>query len=108
MTDTSAIAYELLKDVTTPTVSGEAMLGSDSKSVQVKGLTTAGVGYATFDVEVSNDTTYPWIKAGELFLILGTTAKADGILLDSAWAYVRVKLVSISGTGAKVSASVGV
>lgn len=84
-----------------------------SKTFQALGATSAGVGAASVDIQVSNvvtpaaDTDVDWITIGNIALTLGTTQTTDGLASDANWRHVRAKLVSISGTNASVSVYMG-
>ena len=108
MSNTIAEAYEVLADVTTTISSSELQLGASDRTVHVVGTTTAGAGAATILVEVSNNTAYPWLTAATISLTLSTTAAADGVAVSAGWKNMRLRVSSISGTGAKVSGSIGV
>ena len=108
MSESQAESYEVITDSTTAVTSAAMLLGTDSKTFQAKGTTTAGVGAATIIIEVTNDTTWPWITLGTLSLVLGTVAVTDGIAMAAGWKYVRARLSAISGTDAKVSVAIGV
>lgn len=107
MTQSVAAAVANLSAVTT-TASGEAVeLGDSKRTIHVTGTTSSGTGSATIVVEVSNDTTWPWLTADTLTLTLGTTATASGTLVDADWKYIRLRVSAISGTGASVSGKIG-
>lgn len=108
MSDREATSYAVITDSTVTVTSAEVVLGSDSKTFQAKGSTTAGAGAATIIIEATNDTTWPWITLGTLTLTLGTVAVTDGLAILAGWKCVRARLSAISGTGASVSVNVGV
>jgi hypothetical protein len=108
MSDREATSYAVITDSTVTVTSTEVVLGSDSKTFQAKGSTTAGAGAATIVIEATNDITWPWLTLGTLTLTLGTVATTDGLAVLASWKYVRARLSAISGTGAKVSVAVGV
>ncbi|MDN7179097.1 hypothetical protein M0D69_13950 [Caballeronia sp. SEWSISQ10-4 2] len=68
-------------------------------------VTGSGLVTATIAIEGSND--------GANALLLGTimlngaTPQSDGLLIDAPWAYVRARVVSVSGTNATVSSQLG-
>jgi len=78
----------------------------DNRTFQATGQTSASTGAARIDVEVSNDNTN-WILMGSITLTLGTTTTTDGFVSSANWTWVRGKVFSISGTGAKVSLFMG-
>lgn len=73
-------------------------------AVQVKIAGTGAVS-VTASLQVSNiggTTDADWIEATSLSLT-GTTTDTDGATLASGWQWMRVKLASITGTGATVT-----
>jgi hypothetical protein len=108
MAENQAESYELITAATITTTSAAMLLGTDSKTFQAKGTTSAGAGAATIIIEVTNDTTWPWITLGTITLTLGTVATSDGLAMLAGWKYVRARLSAISGTGALVSVVVGI
>jgi hypothetical protein len=108
MADNQAASHAMLTDVTT-TAAGEVYeLGSDNKTFHVVGSTTSGAGAATVVVEVSNNTSWPWLTLATFSLTLDTVAVADGAVMQAGWKYVRARVSAISGTGATISAAIGV
>ena len=103
-----ALSYEILTDVTTAVASEAISVGSNNKAFQVKGSTASGAGAASVVVEVSNNPAWPWITLATISLTLGAAETSDGVVMLAGWKWVRIRVASISGTGAKVSASVGV
>ena len=108
MSEIQAESYEVITDAAVATTSAELLLGTNAKTFQAVGTTTAGAGAATIVIEVTNNNTWPWITLGTITLVLGTTATSDGLAMLAGWKYVRARLSAISGTGAKVSVAVGV
>ena len=108
MAETQAESYEVITNAAAGVTSAALLLGTDSKTFQAKGTTTAGAGAATIIIEVTNDTTWPWITLGTITLTLGTAATSDGLAMLAGWKYVRARLSAISGTGAAVSVAVGI
>lgn len=96
----------LLKDATTTETSSLLNLDSGNRTIQAHGSTTSGVGAAEIVVEVSNNAEH-WLAAGEITLQLSTTEVSDGFHIHANWRYIRARVESISGTGAKVSAYTG-
>jgi hypothetical protein len=79
---------------------------NNSSTFQVIGSTTAAAGAVSVDIEVSNNNVN-WLKFSTISLVLATTAATDGVVLDAPWGFVRAKVASISGTGAKVTVLLG-
>jgi hypothetical protein len=74
--------------------------------IEAYGTTTTGTGSAIIEIQVSNNNSV-WQTAGTINLNLGITQTSEKFAMDQSWLgwlYVRAKLVSISGTGASVSA----
>jgi hypothetical protein len=80
-------------------------------SFQAVGRTTAGVGAATVEIQVSNvpepSVDGHWLTALEIVLTLGTTDTSDGQQIDACWRHARAKVTAISGTGANVDVYMG-
>ncbi len=70
--------------------------------------TVVGTGSvsATVIIEASNDQV-GWI-ALETMALSGTGVASDGFSLDAAWGFVRARCTAVTGTGARVLATVGV
>jgi len=101
------MAVDTLLNAATATGRGNEAPGfGDRTTVQVSGATTSGAGAAQVDIEVSNDGTN-WIVAGTINLVLSTTTASYGLVIDGAWLNVNANIISISGTGANVTAKVG-
>lgn len=64
----------------------------------------AGTGAVTADVavQVSNDNVN-WITASTISLT-ATTSDTDGVAVNAAWAYYRLDVTNVTGTGATVTA----
>ena len=93
----------LLDDVTT---TGEGAIHSPdfaSKTFQLEGSTSSGVGAAAVKVEASHSGRVgTWEEVGSITLTLGTTTTSDSFSTVSIYKHYRGNVVSISGTGAKV------
>ena len=97
----------LLTDVTGTGAGSEAFKPvSKHRTFQAYGTTSAGVGAASIDVEVSNDGTN-YIVLGSIDLVLGTSAVTDGFTSVAPWKFVRGNVASISGTNGTVSLTMG-
>ena len=73
--------------------------------VWASGQTTAGAGAVQVRIDASEDGVTPLATPlGTITLTLGTTASADGFAVMAAYKFLRAVVVSISGTGAAVSA----
>ena len=80
--------------------------GNGEQTFQLTGSTSAGAGAAAVDVEVSNDGTN-FVSIGRLSLILGTAITQALMLSKAPWRYVRGNVISISGTNAAVTLTMG-
>lgn len=85
---------------TTNQSTGAIALWGGKNSLQVN-ISGTGAVSVTATPEFSNDNTN-WI-AGSALSLSGTNSDSDGVTVDSAWAYARITLTSISGTGATVT-----
>lgn len=81
--------------------------GVDLATFEAAGSTTAGTGAATVVIQVSLDRVN-WLTLGTITLTLGTAATSDGFASNAKWTYTRANVTAISGTGAVVSAYMGV
>ena len=108
MSDRESAVYPLLSAATAPVTGGVITVGSDARTIQAAGSTSAGVGAATVLIEATNDLTMPWLLLATITLTLGPAATSDGFLTSATWANIRARLTAISGTNASVSANVGV
>jgi hypothetical protein len=103
------VETEKLLDGATVTGSGRAIaLSGPQHTFQAYGITSAGSGSAVVDIEVSSvelpTSNSDWILAGTITLTLGTTATADGFVINAPWKWVRAKVNTLTGTGASVTA----
>ena len=107
----SAIGPKKLLQATTTTASGDAITLDKTMqfypTVHAWGTTSAGSGSSTIVIEVSNDTSAPWLTAATITLTLGTSATADGQAINAGWMYIRARVSAISGTGASVNVTMG-
>ena len=96
----------MIINATSPRTSDAYPVQNPIFSVQAYGNTTSGAGAAQFKVWGSNSTSasVPWIPVCTIDLTLGTTTAGDGAVVEFSWKFVKIELVSISGTGASVSA----
>ena len=99
--------YNLLDAKTTTGAGTQIFKDSPYATFQVSGTTTAGSGSAVVVIQVSNDATN-WITAGTVTLTLGTASTTDGFTTQAPWKYVRANVTTLTGTGASVSALMGV
>lgn len=92
----------IMTDQTVTGAGSTVVCNEDVWSWQAVGTTSSGAGAATVRLEVCNDNT-TWMSFGTVSLTLGTTISGDGSGSLVPWKYKRANVVSISGTGAKVS-----
>lgn len=78
------------------------------KTFTVKGSTSNSTGASVCIVEAAlEDADGCWETLGTVTLTLGTTVTSGSFTVSEAFAYVRLNVSSISGTGAKVSLKMG-
>lgn len=80
------------------------------KSFLCKGATTAGAGATVVNIYGAHDVlaTTSYKLLGTISLTLGTTITNDAFASDTPFLYIIPRVVSISGTGAYVTCSIGV
>jgi len=106
----SGLVRPYVKDIlTAATGTGAGLsycgIASEKRAFQAT-VTGTGAVTATVAIQVSNDDTN-WITLGTITLS-GTTSATDGFTSDAPWGYVRANVTAISGTGAAVTATMGV
>jgi hypothetical protein len=69
---------------------------------------TAGAQTATVTIECSNDGIHTCATVMGTISLTGTLSASDGFASTSAWKYIRANVTAISGTGAVVTAFLGV
>ncbi len=109
MRDNTLASVPLLVDVTATKIEVWKELQGAYKVVQAWGNTSAGAGSAEVKIWVSTDKTH-WVLAGTITLTLSATSElrgGDGFAVNARWKYMQAEVSAISGTDAKVSASVG-
>ena len=77
------------------------------KSIQLIGNTTSGAGSAVVDVQVSNDGVNFKNLGSSMNLTLATTPDNAILSVDSAFGFMRIKVTTLTGTGAKIKVIVG-
>lgn len=98
---------KILSDATIAGDSGVTSTPVNGKlTIQIVGSATSGAGAASVPIYVSNDNVN-WLLKTAISLTFGTTEVSAGYELDYPWAYVKLYVDSISGTGAKVSGYIG-
>jgi hypothetical protein len=78
------------------------------KSYSAWGTTSSGTGSATIQIQGSNNAGTTWDLIGTITLTLGTAVTGDGFTSQDCYASTRANVSAISGTGASVSAAMGV
>ena len=101
-------ATDLLGTGTTTTATGntqpkDAVYASFQATVVGTGAVTA-----TVVIDCSNDGTNWCATALGTITLSGTTSSSDGFTTSAAWKYVRARVTAVSGTGATVTAILGV
>lgn len=84
----------------------EATAAVDERTFQATGSTSSGTGAASVAILVSNDGV-GWITLATISLSLSSTPATDGFASDARWKFTKAQLVSISGTGAAVTVTMG-
>lgn len=104
---TDQIVY-LMSGKTSTGLSDVFAIHPEHRTFHAKVVGTGAVT-ATVIIQVSNDGT-TWIDAtvSPHIDLSGTTSDADGFTMLAKWAYIRVNLSAISGTGAAVTVTMGV
>jgi hypothetical protein len=69
---------------------------------------TAGVQTATVIFDVSNDALHPVGTSLGTTTLSGTLTASDGFTTAAAWKFIRARVTAVSGTGALVTALLGV
>lgn len=86
---------------------GPDFSGGTTKSFEVR-LTGTGAITATVVIEVKNDPEGVWLSESEGTVTLsGTDEVSGGCMLLAQWKQIRANVATISGTGAKVKATMG-
>ena len=96
---------KLLNEQTTTTISAVVEPWGTRRTVKADVAGTGAVS-ATVIVQVSNDESGTFLDLGTL-LLSGTTTASAGLAMDAAWRYMRVNMSAVSGTGAKVTVTLG-
>lgn len=92
----------------TSTGAQEAFQPRGSKKVfQAYGTTSSGSGSAVVTIQGSIFGTN-YVSLGTITLTLGTSVTSDGFAIDACWPYVRANVTTLSGTGASVTADMGI
>lgn len=106
----AAKTHTFLAAVIATGVGAAAQLLGTKRTFHAFGLTSAGAGASTIDIEVSNDGVN-FLVIDTLSLTLNTTITApsqDVYEMDNAWVYVRGNVKTLSGTDAAVTLVAGV
>lgn len=99
------VEIPLIKDQTTVAAGPEVEGWNTNRAFEVTGRTASGSGAAQVVIEVRNSDLAAWKVLATVDLTLGTTEASDGFASQAAWRRLRARVVSISGTGAAVSAN---
>lgn len=103
----SGKTYNLLDAKTTTGAGTSIFKDAPITTFQAFGTTSAGSGTGVINIEVSNDNTN-WLVLGTISLTLSTTTATDGFVANAPWKHVRANVTTLSGTGASVTALMGV
>ena len=102
-----------LAGLTAPGVGPWIANGGVNSTIQVLLTTSSGNGSATVNIEVSNDTLNGTplaisTVAGIITFALAASPQTDGLTTQGApWKWVRLNVVAITGTGAKILGFLG-
>lgn len=92
----------------TTTATGNTVYKDSPYSTFQATVTGTGAVTATVLIECSNDgTNWNTTVLGTISLS-GTTTASDGFTTTAPWKYVRARVSAISGTGATVTANIGI
>lgn len=98
----------LLKDETATGAGTPHRPWGAKRSFLVFGQTTSGSGAAQVQIEFSNSRSGPFVTGIIFNLTLSdSSVEADGETTDAPWVYARANVISISGTGASLSVTMG-
>lgn len=98
----SSHTLRLLDEVTAITTGTITQTNAEAYQATISGT---GAVSATVIIQYSNNGT-KWINGGTIN-VSGTDLATDGFADDESWTYTRAKLTAISGTGAKVTVTMG-
>lgn len=99
--------FPLLQSVTAAKT-GDTLVAPDGRADRTYQATVTGTGAVTATVIVEGcNNNADWFTLGTITLS-GTTSASDGFIGTAAWSNVRARLTAITGTGAAVSAQMGV
>lgn len=97
----------MLDDVTTVSTGNVFRPLGAAKTFHGIGSTSAGAGASVVEVEASMDNVN-WVSLDTMSFTLATTVSSQTGTDNDAWKYLRGRVVSISGTDAKVSLFLGI
>lgn len=97
----------LLNAVTATGAGASATPGARTFGIIAWGTTTSGAGAATVAIQASHDNA-TWVTLATISLTLGTTAAGDAFGSPVPYKYIRANVTALSGTGAAVTATMGV
>lgn len=108
MADANQIVTVIGRDISTVSTSNQLSLnGYDVERTFQATLTGTGALTATVVIEVSNDGVGWLSDATSTLSLSGTNLASGGFSSSASWGYVRANVTAISGTGAKVTVTVG-
>lgn len=110
---TGTYEVSVSQTVTSTTISGDGSgpwlyKESPYAAFQINVDGTAGTQTATVVIEVSNDGVHPVATVLGTISLSGTLTASDGFTTIASWKYIRARVTAISGTGATITATMGV
>ncbi len=104
-------ATQILVNHITVSSSRRFRMSNPNSTFHVRGITSAGAGAATIEIEATNQeptldaTGLPsvpteWVNLGQITLVLSTTVASDGFAVDAGWKYIRADVTVLTGTDA--------
>lgn len=105
----SGTVNQLLGDSgVTTTATGATKYKDSPYSTFQATVTGTGAVSATVLIDASNDGTNWCSTVLGTITLSGTTSASDGFTTTAPWKYVRARVTAISGTGATVTANIGI
>ena len=104
----SGAVRELLGSGVTTTSTGGAVYKDSPYSTFQAIVVGTGAVTATVVFDVSNDSVNWCTTVLGTITLSGTTSSSDGFTTTAPWKYVRARVTAISGTGATVTANIGI
>lgn len=104
----SGAVRSLLGEGTLVNVTGNPVYKDSPYSTFQASVNGTGAVTATVVIDASNDGVYWCSTALGTISLSGTTSSSDGFTTTAPWKYIRARVTAISGTGATVTANIGI